>query len=156
MPVVNDDFRIEKERLAVAVTTESGERLRGDLFVQRYARYRLGREEAADVLNSDEPYFPLALADDDVTLLIAKARVRDVALPRSDGSEPTRARPATVEVVLAGGDVLLGEVLLEVALPCPRLLDFLNRATQRFITLHTAGGIRLVNSRLIERVRPLD
>ena len=50
MPVPIDDFRIDKERLAVAVTTERGERLRGDLFVQRFARYRVGRAEAVDVL----------------------------------------------------------------------------------------------------------
>jgi hypothetical protein len=156
MPVPIDDFRIEKERLAVAVTTESGERLRGDLFVQRFARYRVGREEAADVLNAEEPYFPFALENDD-TVLLAKARVRDVALPRTDGGgEPLLLRPATVELVLAGGAALLGEVLLDAPLARPRLLDFLNRVTQRFITLHTADGIRLVNSRLIERVRPLD
>ena len=90
-------------------------------------------------------------------MLLAKARVRDVALPRTDGgAETPHLRPATVELVLAGGDALLGEVLLDAPQARPRLLDFLNRVTQRFITLHTADGIRLVNSRLIERVRPLD
>lgn len=156
MPLINSDFRIEKERLPVAITTASGERLSGDLFVQGYARHRSGREEAADVLNAEEPYFPLALPDDG-TLLVAKERVRDVELPHgAGGHEAVPARRATVEVVVAGGDAFLGEVLLEVPFERPRLLDFLNRVAQRFITLHTADGIRLINSRLIERVRPLD
>ena len=87
----------------------------------------------------------------------ANARVRAVAHPRSDTTgDATRGRPATVEIVLAGGEALLGEVLIELPVPRPRLLDFLNRATQRFITLHTADGIRLINSRLIERVRPFE
>ena len=156
MPVANSDFRIEKERLPVTVTTESGERLNGEMFVQRYARRRLGREEAVDVLNDNDPYFPLAL-DHDRMVLIAKRRVRDVAVAIGDG-EPggAAARPVTVEVVVAGGDAFLGEVRLEVPFERPRLLDFLNRLQQQFVTLHTADGIRLINSRLIERVRPLD
>ena len=157
MPMMNSDFRIEKERIPVTITTESGERLSGDLFVQGYARHRLGREHAIDVLNADEPYFPLALADRSM-LLIAKHRVRDVEVPGADDAadELVASRPATVEVIVAGGDAFLGEVRLEVPFERPRLLDFLNRLDHRFVTLHTADGIRLINSRLIERVRPLD
>lgn len=156
MSAASSDFRIEKERLSVTVTTESGERLSGQMFVQSYARRRLGREEAVDVLNDNDPYFPLAL-DGDNTLLIAKRRVRDVQVAAGEGSAANpAARPVTVEVVVAGGDAFLGEVRLEVPFERPRLLDFLNRLQQRFVTLHTADGIRLINSRLIERVRPLD
>ena len=156
MTLASSDFRIEKERLPVVVTTESGERLGGEMFVQGYARRRLGREEAVDVLNDDEPYFPLALADGSM-LLIAKRRVRDVAVSGTEHAAATvPSRAATVEVVVAGGDAFLGEVRLEVPFERPRLLDFLNRLQQRFVTLHTADGIRLINSRLIERVRSLD
>ncbi len=156
MPVANSDFRIEKERLPVTVTTESGERLSGDMFVQGYARRRLGREEAIDVLNDNDPYFPLALSDHSM-VLVAKHRVRDVDVPTGESSPGAVAtRSVTVELVVAGGDAFLGEVRLEVPFERPRLLDFLNRMQQRFITLHTADGIRLINSRLIERVRPLD
>ena len=38
----------------------------------------------------------------------------------------------------------------------PRLLDFLNRYAQRFLTLYSAGGIRLINRELIERVKTMD
>lgn len=155
MPLANSDYRIEKERVTVTITTESGERLVGDIFVQSYARNRAGREEAIDVLNADEPYFPLALPDRS-TVLVAKRRVRDVELPEGAAGVTALARPATVEVILAGGDALFGEVLLEVPIDRPRLLDFLNRFDQRFVTLHTADGLRLLNRHLIERVRPLD
>lgn len=156
MPLHSSDFRIEKERLPITVTTASGERLSGDMFVQSYSRRRAGREEAADVLNDDEPYFPLALAGDSM-LLIAKQRVRDVEVPGAGAShDGIASRPVTVEVVVAGGEAFLGEVRLEVPFDRPRLLDFLNRLQHRFLTLHTADGIRLVNSSLIDRVRPLD
>jgi hypothetical protein len=156
MPLVNSDFRIEKERLPVTVVTASGERLSGDMFVQGYARYRLGREHAIDVLNDPDPYFPLALPGES-TVLIAKHGVRDVAIPGdSDADATVASRPMTIEVVVAGGEVFLGEVRLEVPFERPRLLDYLNRLQQQFVALHTADGIRLVNCRLIERVRPLD
>ena len=47
----NNDYRIEKDRLAAVVVTVGGERLTGELFVQASPRNRYGREEAADVLN---------------------------------------------------------------------------------------------------------
>ena len=155
MPLASSDFRIEKERLPVVVTTESGERLSGEMFIQGYARRRNGREEAIDVLNDAEPYFPLALPDESM-LLIAKHRVRDVEVPSVTPAAALGTRPATVELVVAGGEVFLGEVRLEVPYERPRLLDFLNRIQQPFVTLHTADGLRLINSRLIERVRPID
>jgi hypothetical protein len=92
MTLVNSDFRIEKERLPVTVVTASGERLSGDIFVQGYARNRLGRERPIDVLNDPEPYFALALPDES-TLLVAKRRVRDVTIPNSD-DVPTGATRA--------------------------------------------------------------
>lgn len=156
MPLVNSDFRIEKERLPVTVVTVSGERLSGDMFVQGYVRHRPGREHAIDVLNAPEPYFPLVLPGES-TLLVAKHGVRDVAVPEpEDVPTDITARPMTIEVVVAGGEVFLGEVRLEVPYERPRLLDYLNRLQQQFVALHTADGIRLVNCRLIERVRPLD
>lgn len=155
MPLASSDFRIEKERLPVIVTTASGERLSGEMFIQGYARRRHGREEAIDVLNDAEPYFPLALPDRSM-LLIAKHRVRDVEVPTVTPNVGLGTRPATVEVVVAGGEAFLGEVRMEVPYERPRLLDFLNRVQQRFLTLHTADGIRLINSQLIERVRPID
>jgi hypothetical protein len=62
------------------------------------------------------------------------------------------------EQCLPGADILpVGEVdALEVARHSRLDLDFLNRLQQQFIALYTADGIRLINSRLIERVRPLD
>jgi hypothetical protein len=156
MTLVNSDFRIEKERLPVTVVTASGERLSGDMFVQGYARNRLGRERPIDVLNDPEPYFALALPDES-TLLVAKRGVRDLTIPGSDDLPAgATARPITIEVVVAGGEVFLGEVRLEVPFERPRLLDYLNRLQEPFVALHTADGIRLINCRLIERVRPLD
>ena len=151
------DYRIEKDRIAVVVTTFDGERLAGDLFVQPYTRYRMGREQAPDLLNASEPFFPLGT--DEATQLLAKDNVREVEVP---GDDPeglgvhAGARVSEIEVVLQGGIVRSGTVLLETPSDRPRLLDFLNRLDSRFLTLYCRDGVRLLNRRLIERVRPLD
>ena len=159
-PSMTDDYRIEKSRLSVVVTTTDGERMSGELFVQPFSRYRNGPEQAPDIMNGGEPFFPFAL-DDGETVLIAKDHVREVefADAREEGEEPdgvAGARRATIEVTLAEGAVVSGTVYLQVPFDRPRLLDFLNRYDHRFITLYSPGGARLINRRLIERVRPLD
>ena len=156
--MLNLDYRIEKDRIAVVVTTMGGVRITGDLFVQPYTRQRMGREEAPDVLNSAEPFFPLA-SESDGTFLIAKDNVREVEIPGPVDEElqiAVGSRAVEIEMHLTGGAIETGAVFLEVPTDRPRLLDFLNRVHDRFLTLYSPDGVRLVNRRLIERVRPLD
>ena len=152
------DLHIEKFRYPVVVTMVGGERIVGDMFVQSIAPFRTGSEEPPDILNDADPFFPLA-AEDGETLLVAKDHVAEVeaVLPRREESELLAGlRPAVVEIVLANGTVRGGSVLLDVHADRPRLLDFLNRLNERFLTLQSTEGLRLINRRLIARVRPLD
>jgi hypothetical protein len=152
----NNEYRIEKDRLPVTLTLASGAKLSGTVFVQSYVQRRSGREQASDVLNSREPYFPLA-GDDGETQLIAKDQVVEVEVSddEDDALSAMIARTATVEITTISGATRIGAVYLEVRNDRPRLLDFLNQFDQRFLTLHAADGLRLINRRLIERVRPL-
>ena len=155
---MDTDFRIEKDRRVVQLRMLGGEQLNGEMFVQRYSRHHMGSEEIPDVLNSPEPFFPLVRAGD--TLLVAKHQVREVELADDTGQEA-----AVAPVVARGGGrsdtarwhgpgraVAISEMPTE----RPRLLDFLNRYAQRFVTLYSAGGIRLINRELIERVKTMD
>jgi len=152
----NNDYRIQKDRLAAIVVTVGGERLAGELFVQASPRNRYGREEAADVLNSAEPFFPM-LTNDGELFLIAKDRVREV-----ESREPLPAdqwqigAPATINVWLTGGAMHTGNVYLESLSGRTRVLDYLNRVGERFVLLYTSHGTVLLNRSFIERVKPLD
>ena len=152
----NNDYRIEKDRLAAVVVTVGGERMTGELFVQASPRNRYGREEAADVLNSAEPFFPM-LTNDGELFLIAKDRVREV-----ESREPLPAdqwqigAPATIDVWLTGGAMHTGNVYLESLSGRTRVLDYLNRVGERFLLLYTSNGTVLLNRSFIERVKPLD
>jgi|SRR5215217_3064527 len=156
-----NDYRIEKSRCQVAVTTFDGERFVGDMFLQPHAQRRSGPEVPADLLNDNDPFFPLAL-EDGTTLLLAKDRLLEVEVP--DDRPPTDddlyaeagVRFATVELTLLGNIMRAGRVRLELPFERPRLLDFFNRFAERFLTVYADDGVRLVNRRCIERVRPLE
>ena len=156
MGTMNNDYRIEKDRLAAVLVTVGGERVAGELFVQASPRNRYGREEAADILNSAEPFFPM-LTSDGQLFLVAKERVREL---ESRDPMPTDewqiGAPATIEVMLTGGGVHQGNVYLESLSGRTRVLDYLNRVGERFLLLYTTCGTVLVNRSFIERVRPLD
>lgn len=152
----NNDYRIQKERLAAVVITVGGERMTGELFVQASPRNRYGREEAADILNSAEPFFPMLTTDGEL-FLIAKDRVREVeSREPSPADEWQIGAAATITVWLFGGAVHTGNVYLESHSGHTRVLDYLNRVGERFLLLYTAEGTVLLNRSFIERVKPLD
>jgi hypothetical protein len=152
------DYRIEKARLSVALTMMGGDELRGHIFVHRLAHHGFGTEAPADLFNAPEPFFPLELENGEV-ILVAKERVAEVVCGEQTPEEAAyqlASRMALVQVMLAGGSVRFGAVRLELPADRPRLIDYLNRVTDRFLTLFTSDEARLINRTLIDRVRPLD
>ena len=156
MATMHNDYRIPKERLAAVIVTVGGERLTGELFVQASPRNRYGREEAADILNSAEPFFPMLTSSGDL-LLIAKERVREVeSREPMPASEWQIGEPQSIDVWLTGGSLHSGNIYLESHSGRTRVLDYLNRVGERFLLLYTDHGTVLLNRSFIERVRPLD
>src|ERR1700744_537967 len=98
------DFRITKVRLRVSLIMLGGEELGGEMFVQSISATGHGREEIPDILNNEEPFFPLARAGG--TLLFAKDRVREVVISGdqfADSFLATAARAEPVELTLTDG-----------------------------------------------------
>jgi hypothetical protein len=152
----NNDYRIQKDRLAAIVVTVGGERITGELFVQASPRNRYGREDAADILNSAEPFFPMLAATGEL-FLVAKDRVREVeSRDPMPVDEWQIGAAASIEVHLTGGGMHAGNVYLESVSGRARVLDYLNRVGERFLLLYTTQGTLLLNRSFIERVRPLD
>ena len=152
------DFRIEKGRAAVVLTMAGAGTIQGEMFVQANSRHRAGPEHPEDILNDEEPFFPMVL-DSGETLLIAKDQVLQAEMEDSTIQsliENGAVRPAAVELTLAGGNAYSGTLFLEVRADRPRLLDFLNKFEHRFFLLHSSNGVRLINRHFIEHVRPLD
>jgi len=151
-----NDFRIEKEHLAVSITMFGGETLSGYVFAPQVYPPG-GVEEPLQLLNEPEPFFPLGLATGEV-LLIAKHRVLEIVIDDQGAGEelPGSAPTALLQLTLAGGATHVGSMRLEVRAKRPRVLDYMNHCTVRFMALRTEEGVRLINREMIERVRPLD
>jgi hypothetical protein len=153
MWTMTNDFRIEKSRLPVVLITLEGQRISGDLFVQVGARNKLGHETAYDVLNAPEPFFPIATMKGR-TLLLAKDHVRELFVAREDAddSEWEFGTHAECDVVMAGGARHVGTILIQQTSGRQRVLDYLNRLTDRFLALHKDEGIVLLNRARIAHV----
>jgi hypothetical protein len=151
-----NDVRIEKERVAVSITMVGGELLSGSLFAPQIYPPG-GQEDPLQLLNEPEPFFPLGLSTGEV-LLISNNRVLEIVPDAPSGGEelPGSAPTALIQLTLAGGLTHVGSVRLEVRASRPRVLDFMNYCTEHFISLRTDEGVRLINRKMIERVRPLD
>lgn len=151
------DYQIEKTRVPIVVRTLSGEEFAGDVFLQPYTQHRRGREEVADLLNAGEPFFPLRCDTGEIRFFpkdrIVEAELRD-GLSGDEGA--LGAREAMIELSLADGRSYTAAVAYEVPTARPRLLDFLNRLDRRFLLVRVDAVPRLINSRHIDYLRPLD
>lgn len=149
------DYRIPKMPRQIAVTLHSSETLTGDMFLQQVGRYGTA-EEPLDILNATESFFPLRAENGD-TVLVAKDQVISVHCGRGDDEDSIGLTPRmTVEVRLIHGQTFKGSVSLDMPEYKSRLLDFLNRSRQRFISMNTGDGQLLVNRSMIESVRSVD
>lgn len=144
------EYHIEKRRRPVSVLLHDGRRLTGDVFVPSTGRAHPLPAEPIDLLNEDEPFFPLARPDGAV-VLVAKDHVLTVEQPAGPADNPLEV-PALGEpaaFLLADGSEVEGYVFPAIRSERPRLLDYLNQHTSRFLAVFTADHVRLVNCRWV-------
>jgi hypothetical protein len=163
MPFTSDTanlYRIETTRKAVILTMLGGEEVRGNVFIH-FSSYRpFELEDVSELFNSESPFFPIELDNDEV-VLVAKERVAEIAADRTEAPSDLVPRDppsptALLQVLLVGGEVRLGSIRLDAPPDRARVLDYLNALRSRFLTLYTSNEARLINRSLIDRVRPLD
>ncbi|HEY7568258.1 MAG TPA: hypothetical protein VH762_11845 [Gemmatimonadaceae bacterium] len=149
-------YRIEKTRLPVTVTLIGGAKIEGDLFVRASSRYAQRLEDAPEVLNAPQPFFPMALPSGEIAL-VAKAHVYSLrGGPGAIHQDFSLGTPRTVELFLCDGERITGRVLIEPRRAHTRVLDFLNVEDEKFFTVFLKHGLLLVNRSQVIRVRPLD
>lgn len=149
-------YRIEKTRLPVTVTLLGGNTLDGDLFVRASSRYAQRLEDAPEVLNAPQPFFPMALHSGEIAL-VAKEHVYSLrGGPGCIHQDFSLGTPATVELFMCDGQRVTGRVLIEPRRAHTRVLDFLNVNEERFFSLVGKHEVLLINRAQVVRVRPLD
>ena len=148
------DYRVEKVRHRVAVTLANGIPLVGDIFLLVTARFHDGPEDPIDTLNSDEPFLPLVEASGGVTL-VQKSHIVTVTTRRSRSDELSQgANGMEVEFTLSDGTVWTGTIYPELRAEGPRLVDFLNEPSRRFIALYTDDQVLAVSREHLAYARP--
>jgi hypothetical protein len=146
------DYRIEKIRRRLRILLTDGNRLEGDVFLRQVSRFRSRPEEPLDLLNDEEPFFALQSGDD--MLLIAKGNVSRVELPVPAEDDSNLASIGVpVHVTLTDGTTCTGSIFLETRADRPRLQDFLNSYSSRFLPVVDAQQVVLVNRDTIAHVR---
>jgi hypothetical protein len=152
---MSDDYRIEKARHPVEITLGNGRRLSGDIFVQAHARFRAGPEEPLDTLNEADPFLPLVLDTGEV-LVIQKSHIAVVAtaLPEMDEAADTGVVGMHVELTLLDGESRSGSIFPALRSDRPRLVDFLNHTSLRFVPLYAADQLLLVSRAHVAFARP--
>ena len=152
---MSDDYRIEKVRHPVEITLVNGRRLNGDIFLQAHTRFRVGPEAPLDALNEPDPFLPLVLGSGQV-LLIQKSHIAVVAtaLPEIDEAADTGVVGMHVELTLLDGESRTGSIFPELRSDRPRLVDFLNHTSLRFLPLFAADHLLLVSRAHIAFAHP--
>lgn len=114
-------------------------------------------ESPLEMLNRPAGFFPLT-GDDGSVSLVSKAQVAMVAPEWPlEGIEAWAApgRKVRVEVTLARGDQLTGEMTTSGPVGHNRPIDYLNR-TRPFFELEVGSGVRLLHGAWVATIRPLE
>lgn len=149
------DYRIAKNRCPTTIYLTNGQKLEGDVFLDRVSRFRSEPQQPAEFFNAQDPFFVLAMGD--AAVLVAREAVARAvtALPDSDADDPLDAARVgiDVEIRMSDGDTCRGWIFPEVAKGRARLVDFLNAWPGRFIEATDDHHLILVNRHSIAHIR---
>ena len=154
-------FRVEKRRAEAELTLSSGHAVRGIFFLAASCSRHAGPERIADLLNSQEGFFPFETAvERSGTLVINRTHVVCVRLleqpdePRLDPGYVV-APERHVIMVLSNGTTLRGAVRVYRPEGRDRLSDY-TQSAEAFRYLEAAEGTFVVNCAHIVHLRETD
>jgi hypothetical protein len=132
--------------------------LAGDLHLLARTTSPADSESPLEMLNRDDPFFALTLAEGGVTF-VSKAQAAVVSCqspaPLDDPDRASAAKLVALAVELTDGVEYRGRCSFELPPNRARALDYIN-ASGRFFTLATDGITQYINKSLVRLIRPLD
>lgn len=155
MTHTHSEYFIEKQQLPVTISMDTGEDLSGSVFVQRTWREPSIEFDAPALLNGNDAYFPLQLANGK-TRLIAKAHVVVMRGESTGEFDTSLGEPVQVAIRCSHGLLVQGELRFARLTTGTRVLDFLNHPSEEFIVVLGEDSTMLVNRRHIAVVHDLS
>jgi hypothetical protein len=146
------------QRVTARVALAEGVVLAGELHLLARVTSPLETESPLEMLNRDDPFFALSLAEGGVAF-VSKAQVAVVSCqnlePHEDPDRASAARLVALSVELTDGVEYRGRSTFELPPNRSRALDYVN-AGGRFFTLANDGITQYINKSLVRLIRPLD
>jgi hypothetical protein len=146
------------QRVAARVLLAEGVVLAGNLHLLARTTYPTDSESPLEMLNRDDPFFALTLAEGGVAF-VSKAQVavvscQDLSLV-NDPARESAAKLVELSVQLTDGIEYRGRSSFELPPGRNRALDYVN-APGRFFALWTDDIAQYINKALVRLIRPLD
>ena len=145
-------------RLAVVVRLADGEEVAGELFLQERVPHHSGAETPLDLLEREDRFFPLALADGTV-IFIGKSHIGlvrcDPAPPESELDRLGITRFAELELAMADGLVVRGRAGVTQPPTRLRALDCLNSGGG-FLAFWVEEAAIYINRAHVRVARPIE
>jgi hypothetical protein len=145
-------------RVPARVRLAEGVVLAGDLHLLARTTYPADTGSPLEMLNRDEPFFALSLAEGGVAF-VSKAQVAVVSCQHlelsDDPARTSAAKLVELTVELTDGVEYRGRSSFELPPSRARALDYVN-APGQFFALWTDDIAQYINKALVRVIRPLD
>ena len=124
-----------KFRNKATITLSDGRRLDVNFFLSHHSAHHSGSETIYDVLSSVLSFISLQDIHLNEVLFVAKAQIVSVELPDREVVSSLYLRELQIQVEMLNGEVIDGEILIDMPQTKPRLSDFLN-LPHKFLYVH--------------------
>ena len=146
-------MKMEKYKRKATVCRSDGLKLDVNFFLRRFAEQHSGKELIIDILNSKATFIPLEDIHQAGVLFLNKKKVMFLELYERDLAEETMLVPGIrVQVELTNGDILNGDLFLEMPQDRSRVSDYLNFSPS-FIYLGREEGDIILNKEFMFSVK---
>lgn len=138
------EMKVDKFRNKATITLSDGRRLDVNFFLSHHSAQHSGSETIYDVLSSVLSYIPLEDIRTNEVIFVAKTQIVSVELLDREVVSSLYLRELQIQVDLLNGEVIDGEILIDMPQTKPRLSDFLN-LPHKFLYVHREQGDIVVN-----------
>ncbi len=152
-----DSLKLNKAKLLVTLLFADNSVLMGNVFLDTRSRLHEGREFIKDVLESDEPFFPLEESREKTILFIKKSSIVKVTLhAREILDEPAFSQKKSVTIItLFGGESISGKLSVSLPRESSRVSDFINQPAKFVYILKEKNDV-LVNLNYVKTIQQIS
>ncbi len=149
-------MRMEKYKRKATICRSDGKKLDVNFYLRQFAEEHSGQELVIDIFNSKATFIPLEDIRENKVFFLNKKKVMFLELAERDLTEETMLVPEIrVQVELSNGEVLKGNLFLEMPQDRSRVSDYLN-FSPGFVYLGREEGDIILNKEFMFSVKEKD